>query len=164
MPGRHCTYTGSQLKDTKHQESNIRRHKVIRHKVGIWEGMLLGPSAQPPFPFSSKPCLFPSLRTWKPVHLPPCYLAAVWFWVCLTSVLLHTGSFSRPETSLVSFVLFSLPCCSRPQGSVSTSRQRAGLDRLSGVLWCLPGAPKGQLGLAPEGPLSSEWTDHGIFD
>lgn len=43
----------------------------------------------------------------------------VWCWVCLTSILLQTGSFSRAETSLVSFVLFSLRCCGRPQGPAS---------------------------------------------
>lgn len=118
--------------------------------------------------FSLQPKAFsvPSLRTWKPSHLPPCCLASVWFGVCLTSILLQTGNFSRAETSLVFFVLFSLLSCNPPQGPVSPTRQSAGLDSLSCVLWFPPGAPKGQLGLAPDQTwslVSSEWTDHGIL-
>lgn len=70
----------------------------------MWEWTLLGPRGQP-------------LEADPPASMLPCL---VWCWVCLTSILLQTGSFSRAETSLVSFVLFSLRCCGRPQGPAST--------------------------------------------
>lgn len=143
--------------------------------MGMWEWMLLG---------QLKASSVPSLRTWKPVHLPPCCLASVWFWVCPRSILLQTRSFSRAETSLVFFVLFSLPCCGPPRGPVSTTRQRAALDSPGCVLWFLPGAPKGAIRTCPRPDLVSpelrmdrSWDfavkcsipelyppDHGIFE
>lgn len=135
-------------------------------KWGCGNGCCWDPGVSHLFPSAPKAFSVPILRTWKPSHLPPCCLASVWFGVCLTSILHQTGSFSRTETSLVFFVLFSLLCCNPPQGPVSPTRQSPGLDSLSCVLWFLPGAPKGQLGLAPDHTwflVSSEWTDHGIL-
>lgn len=78
------------------------------------------------FPLAQGPSVS-RLGTWRPVHLPLCCLASVWFGVCLTSTLLQNGYFSSAETT---------PCChfcpalpQRSQGPVSTTSQWAGLDR-----------------------------------
>lgn len=92
-------------------------------KMGMWGWMLLGPSGQPPSPLNSGPSLSLTggLSTCLHAALPLSGLGVPDLRLPPDWVLF------KAETSLMFFVISSLPCYHPLQGSVSTTRLWAGL-------------------------------------
>lgn len=125
-----------------------------------------GPQAQPSLPLSSGP-LCSSLGTWRPVHLPLCCLASVWFGVCLTSTLLQNGYFLSAETTIFSLSFSPCPASALPKALCPPQVSGLGWIRRCFVFWFLPGASKRGLRLPSDqtwSPLASEWKDHGVLN